>query len=143
MFARKICAAVFVIEIKIISFVLGLRLLVLWKCECSRIWCGEKVSYMFEYFYLTIYQRCFVLVNIGVEFNVIIIDVADRAGLAMRTRIKIKILLYSEYISRFLEMVENMLISVDLVVCRVNIFITRSISQSFILGIFYLYSVCV
>ena len=94
---------------------------------------------MFEYFYLTIYQRCFVLVNIGVEFNVIIIDVADRAGLAMRTRVKVKISSYSEYINRFLGMVENMLISVGLIVCRVNIFVTRLISQSFILEMSYLH----
>ncbi len=79
------------------------------------------------------------LVNTGAELNVIIIDVVDRAGLVMRTRVKIKISLYLKYISRFLEIVENILISVDSVFCRVNIFVTRSVSQSLILGISYLY----
>ncbi len=65
------------------------------------------------------------LVDTDAELNVIIIDVADRAGLAIKTRVKLKISLYSEYISRFLGMVENMLISVDSVACRVNIFVTR------------------
>ncbi len=69
-----------------------------------------------------------------------IIDVIDRAGLAIRTRVKIKILLYSEHINRFLRIIENVLISVDSVVCRVNIFVTRSISQSFILKMLYLHS---
>ncbi len=68
------------------------------------------------------------LVDTGAELNMIIIDVIDRAGLAMRTRVKVKILLYSEYISRFLEIVENILISVGLIVYRVNIFVTRSAS---------------
>ena len=72
--------------------------------------------------------KYFVLIDTGAELNVIIIDVADRAGLVIRTRIKIKISLYSEYINRFLEMIENMLISIDLVVYRVNIFVTRLIS---------------
>ncbi len=54
-----------------------------------------------------------------------ITDVADRAGLPIRTRVKIKISLYSEYISRFLGMVENVLISVDSIAYRVNIFVTR------------------
>ena len=67
-------------------------------------------------------------------------DVTDRAGLAIRTRVKVKISSYSEHISRFLEMVENVLISVDLVVYRVNIFVTRSAPQSFVLGMFYLHS---
>ncbi len=66
-----------------------------------------------------------VLINIGAEFNIIIIDVADRAGLAMRTRIKIKILLYLEYISRFLGIVKNVLISIGLISGRVNIFVIR------------------
>ena len=69
--------------------------------------------------------ECFALVDTGAEFNIIIVDVADRAGLAMRMRVKIKMSLYSKYINRFLGMVENMLISVGLVVCRVNIFVTR------------------
>ena len=66
----------------------------------------------------------FILINTGAELNMIIINVTDRAGLAIKTRVKIKMLLYSEYISRFLEMVENMLISVGLIVYRVNIFVT-------------------
>ena len=65
------------------------------------------------------------LINTDAEFNVIIADVINRAGLAMRTRVKVKISSYSEYINRFLGMVENMLISVGLIVCRVNIFVTR------------------
>ncbi len=84
--------------------------------------------------------ECFVLVDTGAELNMITIDVIDRAGLVMRTRVKIKISLYSEYINRFLRMIENMLISVGLVVYRVNIFVTRLISQPFILEIFYFYS---
>ncbi len=67
----------------------------------------------------------FIFVDTGAEFNMIIIDVADKAGLIIKTRVKVKMSLYSEYISRFLGMVENMLISVGLVVCRVNIFVTR------------------
>ena len=70
----------------------------------------------------------------------ITIDVTDRAGLIIRTRVKIKISLYSEYISRFLGMIENILISVDLVAYRVNIFVTRLAPQSLILEIPYLYS---
>ncbi len=69
----------------------------------------------------------FALIDTGAEFNIIIVNVADRAGLVIRTRVKIKISLYLEYISRFLEMVENILISVGLVFCRVNIFMTKSI----------------
>ncbi len=80
------------------------------------------------------------LIDTGAEFNMIIVDVADRAGLAIRTRIKIKISSYSEHTSRFLEMVENVLISVDLIVCRANIFVTRSAPQSFVLKISYLHS---
>ncbi len=80
------------------------------------------------------------LINTGAELNMIIIDETDRAGLAIKTRIKIKILSYSEYISRFLGIVENILISVDSIVYRVNIFVTRSAPQSFILGISYLHS---
>ncbi len=80
------------------------------------------------------------LINTGVEFNIITINVADRAGLTIRTRVKVKMLLYSEYISRFLGMVENVLISVGLIVYRVNIFVTRLAPQSFILKISYLYS---
>ncbi len=68
-----------------------------------------------------------VLINTGAELNMITVDVVNRAGLIIRTRVKIKISLYSEYISRFLEMVENMLISVGLIVYRVNIFVTRSV----------------
>ena len=82
----------------------------------------------------------FTLINTGAELNIITINVADRAGLAIKTRVKIKISLYSEYISRFLEIIENILISVGSVVCRVNIFVTRSASQPFILKIFYLHS---
>src|SRR6266536_5004488 len=81
----------------------------------------------------------FIFINTGAELNIIIINIIDRAELAMRTRVKIKILLYSEYISRFLGMVENVLISVDSVVCRVNIFVTRLVSQFFVLGTSYLH----
>jgi len=69
--------------------------------------------------------ECSALINTGVEFNMMIVDVADRAGLAIRTRVKVKMSSYSEYISRFLKIIENVLISVDLIVCRVNIFVTR------------------
>ncbi len=79
-------------------------------------------------------------INTGAELNIITINVADRAGLAIKTRVKIKISLYSEYISRFLEMIKNILISVGLVAYRVNIFVTRSASQFFILRISYLHS---
>ncbi len=82
----------------------------------------------------------FALINTGAEFNIITVDVTDRAGLAIKTRVKIKMSLYSEYISRFLGMIENVLISVDLVVYRVNIFVTRSAPQSLILEIPYLHS---
>src|SRR6266536_6387684 len=37
------------------------------------------------------------LINTGAELNIITINVADRARLAIRTRVKIKITLYSEY----------------------------------------------
>jgi len=57
-----------------------------------------------------------------------IINIINRAGLAIRTRIKIKISLYSKYINRFLKMIENILISVNLIIYRVNIFVTRSVS---------------
>ena len=70
--------------------------------------------------------ECFALIDTGAELNVMIIDVTDRAGLAMRTRVKIKISLYSKYISRFLEIIENILISIDSIAYRVNIFVTRS-----------------
>ena len=63
------------------------------------------------------------LINTGAELNIITKNVADRAGLTIRTRVKIKISLYSEHINRFLRMVKNILISVDLIVCRANIFI--------------------
>jgi len=56
-----------------------------------------------------------------------ITDVADRAGLTIRTRVKVKMSLYLEYTSRFLKIIENVLISVGLVFCRVNIFVTRSV----------------
>ncbi len=82
----------------------------------------------------------FTLINTGAELNIITINVTDRARLAIRTRVKIKILLYSEYISRFLKIIENILISIDLIVYRVNIFMTRSAPQFFILKIFYLHS---
>jgi len=49
-------------------------------------------------------------------------------------------LLYSEYINRFLGIIENVLISVDLIVYRVNIFVTRSAPQPLILGMPYLHS---
>ena len=81
-----------------------------------------------------------VFVDTGAELNVIIIDVTDRAGLVIRTRVKIKISLYLEYISHFLGMVENMLISIGLVFYRVNIFVIRLVSQFFILKISYLHS---
>ncbi len=70
----------------------------------------------------------FILIDTGVELNMIIINVADKAGLAIRTRVKVKMSLYSEYISRFLGIVENILISVDLIIYRVNIFVIRSVS---------------
>ena len=82
----------------------------------------------------------FAFIDTGAEFNVIIINVADRAGLAIKTRVNVKISSYSEYISCFLKIIENILISVGLIVYRVNIFVTRLVSQSFILGISYLYS---
>src|SRR6266498_3596091 len=81
-----------------------------------------------------------VFVDTGAELNIIIADVADRAGLAIKTRVKVKILLYSEYINRFLEMIENILISVDSIACGVNIFVTRSTPYSLILKIPYLHS---
>src|SRR6266498_2963436 len=84
--------------------------------------------------------ECSALIDTGAELNIIIINVADRAGLIIRTRVKIKISLYSEYINRFLGMVENMLISVDSIVCRANIFVTRLTPQSLILEIPYLHS---
>jgi len=64
-------------------------------------------------------------VDTGAELNIIIINITNKTGLIMRTRVKIKILLYSEYINRFLKIIKNILISVDLVVYRVNIFVTR------------------
>ena len=64
----------------------------------------------------------------------------DKAGLAIRTRVKIKILLYSKHTNRFLEIIENILISIDSIAYRVNIFVTRSAPQSFILKISYLHS---
>ncbi len=70
--------------------------------------------------------ECSALINTGDELNVIITDVTDKAGLNIRTRVKIKMTLYLKYINRFLGMVENILISVGLVFCRVNIFVTRS-----------------
>ncbi len=57
-----------------------------------------------------------------------IIDVIDKTGLIIKTRVKIKISLYSEYISRFLEIIKNILISINLIVYRVNIFVTRLVS---------------
>ncbi len=81
------------------------------------------------------------LVDTGAELNIITTNVTNRAGLAIRTRVKIKMSLYSEYISRFLEMVENILISIGLVVYCVNIFVTRSVSQPLILKMSYLHSV--
>ncbi len=84
--------------------------------------------------------ECFVLINIGAELNMIITDVIDKAGLTMRIHVKIKISSYSEYISRFLKIIENMLISVGLVAYRVNIFVTRLAPQSLVLGMSYLHS---
>ncbi len=69
-----------------------------------------------------------------------IADVADRAGLTIKTRIKIKISLYSEYINRFLKIIKNVLISIGSIFYRVNIFVTRSAPQSFILKMPYLHS---
>ncbi len=81
-----------------------------------------------------------VFINTGAELNIITINVVDGAGLAIRTRVKIKISSYSEHISRFLGMIENILISAGLIAYRVNIFVTRSAPQPLILGISYLYS---
>ncbi len=81
-----------------------------------------------------------ILINTGAELNIIITNVTDRAGLTIKTRIKIKISLYSKHINRFLRIIKNILISIGLVIYRVNIFVTRSVFQSFILEIFYLYS---
>ncbi len=72
--------------------------------------------------------ECFVFINTGAEFNIITVDVTDRAGLTIKTRVKIKISSYSEHISRFLGIIKNILISVGSVFCRVNIFITRLVS---------------
>src|SRR6266536_370557 len=80
------------------------------------------------------------LINTGAELNIITIDVTNKAGLAIKTRVKIKISSYSKHISRFLEIIENILISIDLIACRVNIFVTRSAPQPFILKISYLHS---
>ncbi len=82
----------------------------------------------------------FTLIDIDAELNMMIIDIADRAGLVIKTRVKVKISLYSKYVSRFLEMVENMLISIDLIVYRVNIFVTRLAHQPLILEMSYFYS---
>ena len=82
----------------------------------------------------------FALINTGAELNIITTNVANRAGLIIRTRIKIKISSYSKYTSRFLEIIENVLISVGSVACRANIFVTRSAPQFFILEIPYLHS---
>ncbi len=83
--------------------------------------------------------ECSVFIDTGAELNMMIINISDRAGLVIRTRVKVKMSLYSEYISCFLEMVENVLISVNLIVYRVNIFVIRSTPQSFILEISYLH----
>jgi len=80
------------------------------------------------------------LVNTGAELNIITTNVTNKAGLTIRTRVKIKISSYSKHINRFLGIIENILISVNLIACRVNIFMTRSVSQSLVLGISYLYS---
>ncbi len=74
----------------------------------------------------------FTLINTGAKLNIIIINVTNKAGLAIRTRIKIKITSYSEYTSRFLGIIENILISIDLISYRVNIFVIRSAPQSLI-----------
>ena len=66
------------------------------------------------------------LINTDAELNVIIVNIADKAGLAIKTRVKIKISSYSKYISRFLRMIKNILISVGLIAYRVNIFVIRS-----------------
>ena len=67
-----------------------------------------------------------ILVNTGAELNIIIIDVINKAGLIIKTRVKVKISSYSKYISRFLRMIKNILISVGLIAYRVNIFVIRS-----------------
>ena len=46
------------------------------------------------------------------------INVINKTRLAIRTRVKIKISLYSKYINRFLEIVENVLMSIDLIISR-------------------------
>ncbi len=81
----------------------------------------------------------FSLINTGAELNIMTIDITDRTRLAIKTYIKIKILLYSEHTSRFLEIIKNILISGDLIFYRVNIFVTRSAPQPLILGIPYLH----
>src|SRR6266498_240426 len=81
-----------------------------------------------------------VLINTGAELNIMIVDVADRAGLTIRTRVKVKMSSYSEYINRFLRIIENVLISVGLIVYRVNIFVTRLTPQPLVLEMPYLHS---
>ena len=81
-----------------------------------------------------------ILINTGAELNIIITNVTDRAGLTIKTRIKIKISLYSKHINRFLRIIENILISIGSIVYRVNIFVTRSAPQPLILKIPYLHS---
>src|SRR6266511_3966925 len=80
------------------------------------------------------------LINTGAEFNIITINVTDRAGLTIRTRVKIKISSYSEHTSRFLKIIENILISVGLIAYHANIFVTRLAPQSLILKMPYLHS---
>ncbi len=80
------------------------------------------------------------LINTGAELNVITTDVADRTGLTIKTRIKIKISLYLEYTNRFLKIIKNILISVGSIFYRANIFVTRSAPQPLILKIPYLHS---
>ena len=80
------------------------------------------------------------LINTSAELNIITINITNRAGLTIKTRIKVKMSSYSKYTSRFLEIVENILISIDLIVYRVNIFVTRLAPQPLILKISYLYS---
>ena len=50
------------------------------------------------------------LINTSAKLNMIITEVTDRMGLAIKTRIKVKITLYSEYINRFLKMIENIVV---------------------------------
>ena len=80
------------------------------------------------------------LINTGAELNMITTNVTNKAGLTIKTRVKIKISSYSEHTSRFLRIIENILISIYSVACYTNIFVTRSAPQPLILEISYFYS---